>query len=226
MKNILIMDTETNGVDPLKDQVIELACVLWNIEHRSIVDVYSGLIPAERNDVEFVNKIPTSLTQEGSEEQAVWGNLTNMASRAFAFVAHNAEFDKKFTQMKALGTANMLPWICSIEDFDWPQKTDSSKLVDIALNHGVAVTSAHRALQDCLILARLFEAIPDIDVRLAAAYDHCLLEKAEFIANVSFAQKELAKAHGFKWNPDNKTWWKRMVCEDANNLPFPVRRKA
>lgn len=227
MNNILIMDTETNGVDPLKNQVIEIAGVLWNVDHRCIVEVYSGLLPAPHNEAEHINRIPHKLVEDlpMGDAISVWASFMCMATSADAFLAHNAEFDKKFVSMNNLKFANSLPWICSIEDFEWPIKGESSKLINIALEHGIAITSAHRALQDCLILARLFESIPDIDERMQKAYDHSLVEKHVFIANVTFAQRETAKAHGFRWNPDNKTWWKRMTAEDTEHLPFKTRKK-
>lgn len=47
MKRIAIVDTETTGLDPVTDSVIELAVVLWDVEHRTTIASFAHLVLAE-----------------------------------------------------------------------------------------------------------------------------------------------------------------------------------
>jgi DNA polymerase III epsilon subunit-like protein len=63
--NALILDVETTGLDPAKDRLIEVGAVLWNVEHRAIVEVYSGLMRADGSELDqkqadaFIDDIPS-----------------------------------------------------------------------------------------------------------------------------------------------------------------------
>jgi DNA polymerase-3 subunit epsilon len=93
--------------------------------------------------------------------------------------------------------------------------------VSIALAHGVAVTSAHRAINDCLLLARLLERVDeDVDDLLHLALQRASRPKAEFIARTAYKDKDLVKAAGFHWN--GTVWSRYMAVEDAEKLPFDV----
>lgn len=107
----------------------------------------------------------------------------------------------------------------------WPKVGGGESLVVTDLAHGVAVTSAHRAIHDCLLLARLFEAVTDIDERLAIALARSRQPKARFVSLAPFAQKEVVKEHGFKWDGAAKEWWRVMPIQDAANLPFRTRQE-
>lgn len=137
-------------------------------------------------------------------------------------VAHNAEFDSK----KMVGDTRFLPlaslpWVCTMSDFKWPLATkEQGSLINLALDHGIGVASAHRALTDCRLIAALFDRMAD----LPAMFDVAMRPKALFQALVPFERKDEAKAAGFKWNGSDKTWTRQMAIEDAAALSFPVRR--
>jgi DNA polymerase-3 subunit epsilon len=239
MKNVLIFDLETTGLDRDKDEVIELGYVLWSVEHRTIIECYSALLPAESNAAEPFNLIPSSLLRQlgayGSQDNAIppaalslgadpeiaWEIIANAARQSDCVVAHSAPFDRAFAEAAA-APENLLklPWVCTLEDMVWPIQSAYRNLVSIALAHGVAVTSAHRAINDCLLLARLFERIDDIDDRLHLAMQRAARPKARFIARTSYEDKDKAKAAGFHWN--GRVWHRTMAVEDAARLPFEV----
>jgi DNA polymerase III subunit epsilon len=216
MKNILIFDTETTGIDPKKDKAIELGAVLWNIEHRSIVECYSCLANADENAAEVANCIPVGMLRDAQNISVALEQLKRLAGMADAVVAHNCAFDRAFVAID-------LPWICTIEDIIWPRPSVSKSLTNLALAHGVAVVSAHRAIHDCLLLARCFESIPDIGDRLFMALDHSTLPKAEVHSLAPFEQKDLVKEHGFHWDPMRRIWHRTMAVADAKKLPFSTR---
>lgn len=235
MRNVLIVDVETTGLDREKDQVIELGCILWSVKHRSLVEVYSRVLPCEDNPAQAVNGIPAALLREVAFSP-VWDGLLDLAAEADAVCAHQADFDSAFvgTALSRLGDDALLrepisaalsdPWICTREDMTWPKTGAGESLIATALAHGVAVTSAHRAIHDCLLLGRLFEAVPDIGERLEAAYEHAKLPKVRLVSLAPFEEKDIVKDHGFKWDPQRREWWRVMAVQDSLLLPFKVRQ--
>lgn len=218
LKNVLIVDTETNGLDPSVHDVIEVGAVLWSVEHSCMVEVYSGLRGAKHNDAAHVNGIKPVLLAHAHDEAL--DTVRAMANDVDAYVAHNAEFDAAF--LAPFGFRDK-PWICTIEDFLWPVKSSSMSLVSVALAHGVGVVAAHRAVNDCLIIARLFERLGDAAPRLISeGYRRAIRPKATVIAKVDYKHRNKAKDVGFRWDDQGKRWWRRMAIEDAKELPFPT----
>lgn len=195
IENILIVDTETTGLNPNKGhKVIEVAAVLYNVKHKSVLQCFSTLLPCETNPVEQINNIKADATRctypfvgkkASSEEiEDAWNNpetcstliyeekislnaiLIEMSQACQAYVAHNAEFDKKF--MATLPCGNHFinkRWICTQNQFRWPVQLSRRRLQDVCDRMGVSYTGAHRALVDCLLLAQCFSKIEDLQHR-------------------------------------------------------------
>jgi DNA polymerase-3 subunit epsilon len=226
MKAVLVLDLETSGLDPATHQIIELGHVLWSVEHRTILECYSSLLAAESNGAERFNGIPEAVLSEADDPYIAWEITAQAAARADCVLAHSAQFDRGFAEAarmsyEAVERVLGLPWICTMEDALWPQTPASRSLVSIALAHGVAVTSAHRAINDCLLLARLLERMgDDVEPFLEIALGRSLRPKKEFIARTPYEQKDEVKAAGFHWN--GTVWSRYMAVEDADQLPFAV----
>ena len=222
---LLITDAETTGVTE-NDTIVEVGAVVYDTAHRCMVDCFSGLIHAPANPAEFVNGIPEKLLRSmniKNRDQA-FARLADMALSCDAFGAHNAEFDKGFVRREAPPLDVAIPWICTIEDFEWPKESPAKNLITVALSHGVAVTSAHRAIHDCLLMARVFDTIEDIDERMKKALNHAMLPKFRFVSLAPFEEKDTVKANGFSWDAAARQWWRVMAESDAEALPFSVRR--
>jgi DNA polymerase-3 subunit epsilon len=222
MKNVLILDTETTGVDRDKDRVIEVGCILWSVEHRTTLSIYSNLIQGEDNAAEHINGItPAVLRQHPAPATRVFKAVECLAERADIVVAHQADFDRAFCARHSDYLASK-SWVCTKEDLVWPRAKPGTSLVATALAHGVPVFQAHRAISDCMLIARLFEAHPDIDTRLEAALAHSLIPKHRYVAITSYEERDLPKQAGFRWDGERKEWWRVLNEEDAAKLPFPT----
>jgi DNA polymerase-3 subunit epsilon len=238
VNTIAIIDFECTGLDPITDRIIELGVVLWSVEHRAILECYSALLPAASNPAARFNGISDELLRSASTSVDLsWQVFLSICERAEAVVAHQADFDRAFLAQaidycrsfdtddsfaEQLIALHDKDWICTIEDFEWPESTPRKNLMAVALAHRVAVTSAHRAIHDCFLLTRLFEHVGDSDARLEAALARSRRPKAEFVSLAPFEDNALVKAAGFHFRGEDKKWRRRMCIEDAEKLPFPV----
>lgn len=195
IENILIVDTETTGLSPDKgSKLIEVAAVLFNLEHKAILQTFSTLLPCNENPVEHINNISVGSTQakyafrNKTQEEILsesWKNpgeattilydepitfgdiFIAMNDKADACIAHNAEFDKKFLATQPWGHHLLSnKWICTKANFTWPVPLTRFRQQDICQAMGVEYTNAHRALSDCLLLAQCFQKVDDLQMRI------------------------------------------------------------
>lgn len=219
----LIIDTETSGLDD-SARIVEVGAILYSVTNQCVLQEMASLLPCDANEAEAINRIsPEALRESGSVGVSIaLEMLFRMSKAADCYVAHNAEFDSKriFGDTDFLPMAT-LPWICTMSDFKWPRATrEQGSLISLALDHGVGVASAHRALTDCRLIAALFDRMED----LPAMFSVAMRPKATYQALVPFERKDEAKAAGFKWDGVTKQWTRRLAIEDATCLTFPVRR--
>jgi DNA polymerase-3 subunit epsilon len=214
MRNVLIVDTETTGLDPASDVAIEVWAILFSVEHATALESFSALIYHDENPAESINRIPPAALSDARDPVSAWGVVQDLATRADAFVAHNAEFDRRFAPE---WLRDLKPWICTKEDIEWPkQDRPGMSLVPLALAHDLGVAVAHRALADCDLIARLLTRCRELGHDIDAMLTRGLRPKVTLMACVSFDDRELAKVAGFQ------QWLRRMVEADAA-FDFPVR---
>ena len=58
MKTLLLIDTETGGLDPAVYPLVEVGCVLWSVTERCAISSWSELIAGNRNQASAINGIP------------------------------------------------------------------------------------------------------------------------------------------------------------------------
>lgn len=231
IRTIAIIDTETTGLDPTTDKIVEIAAVLYSVESRAVIASWSTLVRAIENPAYDTNRIPISILQtHGEKPEEALRKLYTFCSSADVYVAHNASFDREFlktTASKFLSQDDSAdrfaaPWVCSLDDIDWPQPSSSRSLVGIALAHSVGVMQAHRALTDCDILARLFERVQEMGHDLQAIFTRAMRPKSLYQAVVSYDNRQQAKDARFRW--DGNRWIRGLADEDAAALKFKCIR--
>ena len=62
IEKILILDTETTGLDEKKDEVIEIGCILFDVSFKCVLSQVSFLFPVHKNEAEDVNRISAEVT--------------------------------------------------------------------------------------------------------------------------------------------------------------------
>lgn len=228
MTVLAIVDVETTSLDPSSGHVVEVALALYSVNHRSLVRARSWLCSAPAEAVaatQHVHGISPALVQTlGVPFATVADMVYKIASKeAGLFAAHNSDFDCAWFPRDV---QDCRPWLDTCRDIDWPKPSTSRSLTAIALAHGVGVVRAHRALDDVLTLAALFERVAELGADIPALIERAMRPKVlVMVAETSFSEERnaLAKAACFAFDRPTKTWRRRMAAADCAALPFATR---
>lgn len=212
-----ILDTETTSLEPPPiGKTIEVAVMLFDVRYAQPVASFASLIKGDSNEAEPINGIPSGMLPEAHTSELVWRAVRWVIGPAQVIIAHRAEFDRQF--VPDLGK----PWICSKTDIQWGGRRGDS-LVQLALGLGLGVASAHRAMADVDTLARILTRAAEKGYDLEAMLQRAMRPKQRFVSLAPFEEREVVKANGFLWNPNQKIWYRDMPAEDTGELPFKVR---
>ena len=221
MRSLLLVDTETSSLpeDP-GARLVEIGAVWWSIDLGVVLATWSELVEGPSNEAIGINKIPVESLAYGLTRDQALDALRSRVVRADLVVCHNVAFDSFF-----LGDLGK-PYLCSMSAFEWPGVDPGASVLRTAAGLEVPIVKQHRALTDCLLLADCFERVhakegaEGVRERLRRA----LRPRSRCVAQTTFAQKDITKKAGFRWNSDMKSWWKDVVDEEIGKLPFQVRR--
>lgn len=221
---ILILDTETTGLDPKKDRLLETAWARYDERH-GLIDCKSWLVrnhtSGPDNPAEHVNGISSGMLGapgNGTNEFSLRNCVPHLEDIR-CIVAHEAEFDQKWIPHIGCG----MPWVCSHHDIEWSRNIGTGSLEKLALAHGIGVMPGHRAIYDVLTLVRVFERVAEMGVDVEALITKAMRPKALIQSIHPFADNDTAKARGFSWDGTRKAWTKRIATEDiaALKLAYP-----
>ena len=210
---VLILDTETTGLDSSKDRLIELALILVDVDKATGLPLQVQEVFDELEDPG--RPIPAEATRvTGITDAMVAGKRLNEARVAELMagvdlvIAHNARFDRGFMENRLPAFAK-LPWACSVAEIDWQaQGRGSAKLEFLAHELGFFY-DAHRAEMDChALLAVLAAPLPNTGETglarlLAAAQSTSYRVQA---TGSPFSSKDALRARGYRWDAERKVW--------------------
>ena len=213
----LLVDVETTGLDPEKDEVIELAMLPFRYSLRgAVIEVLDPFDQLRQPSIPIPPGV-TALT--GITDEMVAGQQLNpedvseFAAPADLVVAHNAAFDRRFLERLCPVFCTM-PWACSMTEIDWSAEgIEGTKLAYLAAVYGFFF-DRHRAVNDCLAAVELLSrSLPRSGITGLAS----LLTRARqttwriWAVNSPFELKELMKARGYRWNGQEnshpKAWY-------------------
>lgn len=220
---VVLLDTETTGLDHARDKIIELALLRFDVDSATglpvgEVAVYDALedpgLPISK-EIEAITGISSAMVQGQRLDEA---KIAAMLDGVDLVIAHNAGFDRPFCEARIPAFAQM-SWGCSFADIDWRKEGHgSAKLEYLALEMGWFY-DAHRAEMDChALLAVLAQPLPASSqsglARLVAASRQPSYRLQA--TNAPFEAKDLLKARAYRWNADQKVWHTRL--EDESRL--------
>lgn len=230
--HVVVLDTETTGLDSSKEVIIELALLRVDIDNQTglpvgEVQVYDGLEDPGRPIPKDVVAI-TGITDADVRGQRLDLERVDALMQGVELViAHNAGFDRPFVETRLPQFAKVR-WACSFADMDWKaQGRSSAKLESLAQELGLFY-DAHRAEMDChallaVLAAPLPSALPignaatGLGVLLSAAREPSYRLSA---TNAPFDSKDLLKARGYRWNADQRVWQTRLSDTTALKAEF------
>jgi DNA polymerase-3 subunit epsilon len=213
----IILDLETTGLDPTKDEVIELALV--------------KLLYADNNEIIGVSETFQSFNQPSAPIPAPVVELTHITDEMVAgckidraaletfvadadiVIAHNASFDRKFAE-RFWPLFQHLPWACSQTEIDWRSLGFGGTKLTYLLADAGYFHGAHRAIDDCqAVLELLSKPLPAPSTTAFAL----LLDRARhkifriWAQNSPFDLKNILKSRGYRWSDGSdgrlKSWY-------------------
>ena len=220
---VVVLDTETTGLDHAKDKIIELALLRVDVDRATGLPVGPVQVFDELEDPGMpIPKAAMAIT--GITDADVAGKRLDEARIAALMdgvdvvIAHNAGFDRPFCEAR-LSLFRNYAWACSFADLDWKaQGRSSSKLEALAQGLGLFY-DAHRAEMDChALLAVLAAPLPTSPDATAMA---SLLASAQTpffrlqATGAPFDAKDLLKARAYRWNAELRVWHTRLGDEAA-----------
>lgn len=210
---VLLVDTETTGLNIEQADVIEVGALLLEVcaETGRI-----GRVLAEYGELEDPGyEIPAESTDiHGISTEMVKGKCFNedafhqICEGVDLFVAHNAGFDKPFIERRFPWLEDSV-WACSFQELPLVQEGYGSRKLENLLTECGFFHDAHRAVEDCNALAH-FLATP-LKTSQQMPMQVLLQSANESIYEISalhapFEKKDAMKAKGFRWNNEDRIW--------------------
>jgi len=219
---VLVLDTETTGLNASRDKVIELALLAFDLDLATgqpagQLQVYDGLedpgAPLS-TEVQQLTGISDDMLRGQRLDEA---RVAELLAGAQLVIAHNAAFDRPFVEARLPAFAE-LNWACSFADIDWKrQGRDSAKLSALALQLGLFY-DAHRAEMDCHALLAVLRPPLPLDERNGLMH---LVEAAERpsyrlqATGAPFEAKDLLKARNYRWDGHLRVWFTQLKDQPA-----------
>ena len=219
----MFLDLETTGLDPVKDEIIEMAMVpfTYGLDGR-IFEIRETFQRLRQPSAPIPPEI-TALT--GIDDAMVAGHVIDpadvarFAGPAALIVAHNAGFDRKFAE-RFSDVFTTKAWACSQSQIGWAAEGfEGTKLGYLVAGQGLFF-DRHRAIHDCLAGIELLARPLPKSGELAMAR---LLEQARrrtcriWAEHSPYDFKDILKARGYRWSGDDHPRpriWFRDVAEE------------
>lgn len=222
---LAIVDLETTSADPATAAIVEIACCLFDTDHRIVTSAFSTTVQADENPAAHINGIPAAVLANATALDRAFATTGHFVNRADVLVAHNGDaFDRPILERFACPWTNA-PWLDTM-DVEWPRASTSRSLIQIAAAHGVPIGTVHRAIDDVLLVARLFERAAELGADLGALIQRAMRPKKLVAAVLPYDRKDEAKAKGFRWQAEAKRWTKSVFVDDIATLGFDVKEVA
>lgn len=217
-----VVDTETTGLDPTKDRIIEIAV------QRMIFDAGLHIVEVERvrswledpqlplnADISrLTGLVDSDLLGQQFDDEAI----LEMIGASDIVIAHNAAFDRPFFDRRFPSLSDF-PWACSLSQLDWRDLGfDGRALGHLVLQSG-RFFDGHRAGNDVSALVTLLGTMaPDGRTILAHLLDQCERDSYRIDAiGAPFEAKDALKARGYRWDTNRRYWWREVEASELSS---------
>lgn len=156
---IAVIDLETDGLDPLYHEILEIAVAIIIIDQQGRVigveGVNCGLQQPSRPIDPQIERITGITDAMVAGKRLVPQKIAEHLQAADACLAFNAAFDRRHLEMLVPEVGEM-PWICAMADVDWHALGfDGRAQGYLLMQAGMFNPTAHRAADDVASLVNL-----------------------------------------------------------------------
>lgn len=225
-KRVLILDTETTGLDWRAENIIELAMLAVDVDLQTgqpvgKVEVYEDFEDPGRPIPPEIVKLTGITSKDVKGQKLNEATIKDMVERADLIVAHNAGFDRPFVENR-LSVFEHKAWACSFQGIDWKAQGLGSAKLEFLCSELGWFYDAHRAQVDCHALLRVLASplkTDNPDVSLTGLQQ--LFKTAENARTVvkafgsPFETKDKLKARGYRWDAESKVWYTAVKSAEA-----------
>jgi DNA polymerase-3 subunit epsilon len=230
----IVLDFETTGLNPAKDEIIEVAMIKFQYSETDEIAGVSDVFQSYNEPSVPIPALVTDLT--GITNQMVAGHRIDMAAlEAFVadaniVIAHNTGFDRKFAE-RLSPIFEHKHWACTQTEIDWRKHGFGGAKLGYLLADIGHFHNAHRAIDDCHALVEIIaHPIPAAARSVFAELIDCARRTTIRIwaQHSPFELKDALKARGYRWNDGTdgrpKSWF-IDVDEDKRDTELSYLKK-
>ena len=220
----VILDTETTGLNPRKDEIVEIGAVAFTFDEAGnigdVTGVYGGLQQPSVSIPPEITRL-TGITDEMVAGQMIdLHELRTVVEPADLVIAHNAGFDRPFCEAFSPNLAGKA-WTCSVSEIDWAARGFEGTKLGYLIGQAGYFHEGHRAVDDCFALLEVLAQSREgpAPTPFAELYEASQRSRIRIFAeNSPFDMKDHLKARGYRWSDGSdgrpKSWWIE-IGEDA-----------
>jgi len=210
------LDTETSGLDPDVDRIIELAIRLFRFDGEGRIVALDAPYAWLEDPGMPLNPTITRIT--GLKDEDVAGHAIDtdaavqLLGSASLVIAHHSRFDREFVERRLPG-ANGLSWSCSMEEVDWAGLGYEGRTMRWLLDQAGWFYEAHRAGDDVDALIQLLRhELPDG----ATVLSHVVRasERSGWLVRTHGAhydRRHVLKERGYSWDGSGRVWLREVA---------------
>ncbi|PUE18963.1 DNA polymerase III subunit epsilon [Limnohabitans sp. MMS-10A-160] len=219
-RRVIVLDTETTGLDARNEKVIELAMLSVLVDSATGQPV--GPVTLYESFEDPGKPIPPQITEiTGIDDSMVQGQriddaaVTALVDQADLIVAHNAGFDRPFVEVRWPVFARKA-WNCSFAGIDWKKEGSGSAKLEFLASERGWFYDAHRAQVDCHALLQVLSSpLADGQTGLSRLLNGAGQTRYKLRATgAPFEAKDKLKSRGYRWDGEGRVWWCSLASDD------------
>ncbi len=224
--SVVFLDTETTGMDPIKNNIIELGMVkaTFSTERNTLLTVeryYDEFedprVPIPKEIIELTGITDDMVAGKSFDDDSVAKFLAGDP----LIIAHNASFDRPFFEKRFKSLKN-LRWACSLKEVSWKKLGFPGAKLEYLNTFIGYFYEAHRAYVDCLALLWIMYKRQDafselINSSLTSSFK-------VIVKGNTFSFKDRLKEKGFRFDGMIEKSWSKTYpnAEEANRAKTTI----